>query len=236
MQQLLHPLKPWPPHPCHRPRHWKPLEFTVTILHLQTPLLHWRKRHCQRLLPSHLPTVHVCSNLALGGLPLPLLRTLPTLPTIITSCLCNRRDSPILKIIITEVGQRLTKSNRKGLDTHMFIQLLSINRHLGVRMGTHFLRILIRMTISMFHRSSRIKTTIETIPLCLSLLVILSHTSHIHNRRINRQVRALLHQHLPIHTIPEPPDLRHRRCLHIQHSMTTTILTSSSIHIMAMGW
>jgi hypothetical protein len=38
-------------------------------------LHHWRKRHCQRLLPSHLP-VHVCSNLALGDLHLHLLRTL----------------------------------------------------------------------------------------------------------------------------------------------------------------
>ena len=119
----LHPLKPCLLHPCRRHHHWKPLEFIVIIPRLRIPLHRWRKRHCQRLLPSHLP-VHVCINLALGDLPLPLLRTLPIHPATITSCLCNRRDSPILQIIIIEVGRRLTKSNRKDLDTHMFILLL----------------------------------------------------------------------------------------------------------------
>ena len=225
----LHPLKLWPLLLCRRLHRWKPLEFTVTILHLQIPLHHWRKRHCQRLLPSHLP-VHVCSNLALGDLPLPLLRTLLTHPVTITSCLYNRKDSPTLRIIIIEVGRRLTKSNHKDPDTLMFILLLSLSRHLGVRMGTHFLRILIRMTISMFHQSSsRIKVTIETILLYLSLLVILSHISRIHNRHI-RQVQALLHQRLLTRTI-----LGHRH-LPIQPSMKTPILiTINSIHIMGMG-
>ena len=229
----LHPPKPSPLHPYRRLHHWKPLEFTVTIPHHQIPLRHWRKRHCQRLLPSHLP-VHVCINLALGDLPLPLLRTLLTHLTTIISCLYNRRDSLTHQIIITEVGRQLTKSNHKDLDTLMFILLLSLSHHLGVRMGIHFLRIRIRLTISTFHQSSRIKTTIEIIPLCLSLLVILSHISHIHNRHINRQVQALLHQPLLTRTILGPPGRRRPQCPLIQPSRMTPTLTTN-IHIMPMG-
>ena len=103
-------------------------------------------------------------------------------------------------------------------------------------MGTRFLRIRVRLTISMFHQSNRIKTTSEIILLCLSLLVILSHISHIHNLHIIRQVRALLRQHLLTRTIPGLQARRHPLCLLIQPSTMTLILTTNRIHIMAMGW
>jgi hypothetical protein len=76
----------------------------------------------------------------------------------------------------------------------------------------------------MFHQSSRIKTTIETLLLCLSLLDIPSHISHIHDRLINRQVRALLRQHFLTHTI-----LGHRHPLIQPSTILTPIPTAMKI-------
>lgn len=217
-----------------RPHLWKHPVFTATIPCLRIPLRYWRKRHCRRLLLSHL-LVHVYSNPVLADHPLRLLQILPTRQASTTSCLCNRRDSPILStLMVTEVERRPTRNNPKVLDLIIFIPLLSLIPQGEVRTDHHFLRILIRMTISVFHQSShrRLKTTIGTILPCLFLLVILSRISHIHNRHINPVLPRQDLLNLFHHTIQG-----HRRLI-IQSSTMMAILTiptSSTRSIMEVG-